>query len=138
VEDSFSRLFEVLQDIEESASGVASLRKKLRAYVDFGLNNPSHYHCAFVMRRNPGSKTDRAVPHPAFEVLRDSVRDCVEQGQLRSANLEITSQGLWAAIHGITALLISRPEFPWEDRDAVIDHVIDTALTGLGSPETRR
>jgi hypothetical protein len=38
---------------------------------------------------------------------------------------------LWTAVHGVTAMLIARPDFPWADRDAVIRRVIDSAVDGL-------
>jgi hypothetical protein len=28
---------------------------------------------------------------------------------------------IWAHVHGLTSLLIARPEFPWVDREALIE-----------------
>src|SRR5450759_1022079 len=39
---------------------------------------------------------------------------------------------LWAAVHGITALPIAKPHFPWPaDREAIADLVVRTAGLGL-------
>jgi len=63
--------------------------------------------------------------------LRDSVRACVEQSHFASPDVEMTSQALWTAIHGVTSLLIVLPRFPWADREQLIDRVIDTAIDGM-------
>jgi hypothetical protein len=37
---------------------------------------------------------------------------------------------LWAAVHGITSLLITKPDFPWPPVEAVINQVL--AMCGAG------
>ena len=37
----------------------------------------------------------------------------------------------WAAVHGITSLLIARPTFPWVDPEELIGQVIDSAVDNL-------
>jgi hypothetical protein len=46
-------------------------------------------------------------------------------------DVQIASQALWAAAHGITSLLILRPTFAWADRDKLIGQVIDAAVDAL-------
>jgi len=128
VEESFARLLEVLRAIPAQKDPVEWLRQGLRAYVEFGLQNPNHYKFAFVVR----AAADRPwKPHPAFEALRAGVARCLEQKRFRAGDAETISQGLWATIHGVTSLLIARPGFPWVNKNRLIDHVIDTALRGL-------
>jgi hypothetical protein len=43
----------------------------------------------------------------------------------------LVSVSLWAAVHGITSLLISKPGFPWPDLDLVVGQVVRTALFGI-------
>ena len=131
VEESFARLLDALQQIQDRDGGIEALRRKLRVYVDFGLRHPHHYHFAFMMRPVDNRRSRRSVPHEAFDELRNAVRECVERKQFREVDVETTSQALWAAIHGITSLLIVRSDFPWVDRDTVIEQVIETALEGL-------
>ncbi len=133
-EESFAKLHAAIQQISRRTGGVRLLKKKLRAYVDFGLRYPNHYHIAFMMRSAGDRRSRRSVPHPAFDELRAAVRDCVERKQFRRADVETTSQALWAVVHGITSLMIMKPEFPWTGKDKVIDHVIDIAVDGLCKP----
>jgi AcrR family transcriptional regulator len=131
VEDAFDTLLEILDDIGDLEDTVQSLRSKLRAYIDFGLRFPGHYHLAFVRRPTDLGVTRETRPHGAFDVLRNSVHRCIQAGRFSSHDVEVTSQVLWATIHGITSLLITLPKFPWVDRESLIDEVVDNALRGL-------
>ena len=132
VEDSFARLGEVrarLQRGKPEKDPMAFLKKGARLYVEFGLKNPEVYKFAFLILRPDTPKA--RIPHQAYQALKESVAACVEQGRLRRVDVETTSQALWAAIHGVTALLIMRPSFPWVNKDKLIKQVIDNAVDSL-------
>ena len=131
VEEGFEQLLQALGQAHDSDDSVQSLRNKLRAYIDFGLGHPNHYHFAFLLRRE--RRSEPVEPHSSFDVLRRAVRRCVEQGPFDSLDVEITSQTLWSAIHGITSLLIVHPDFPWVGQNEVIDSVLNTTIEGLRS-----
>jgi AcrR family transcriptional regulator len=140
VEESFASLAHALESTGRS-DPLETLRRGLRTYVDFGLGHPNHYHFAFLER--PGASAARGYkPHRAFDYLCCYVRSCMEAGLFRNVNVEISAQVLWAAVHGITSLLITRPYFPWAGRDKIIDEVIDNSIRGFlaeeGRPETSR
>ena len=132
VEESFERLRKVVSGIQNGHAHldpVESLKKGLRAYVDFGLHNPNDYRFAFMLRR-PVQKRPYQV-HPVFGVLRHMVGRCVEEKRFRAVDVESTSQALWATIHGITSLLIQRPTFPWVGHKELIGQVINNAVDSL-------
>jgi hypothetical protein len=108
---------------------VALLKKAARAYVDIGLRNPGAYEFAFILRR-PG-RPRPLKPHLAYEYMLSLVNRCVDEKFLRSVGLEAASQAVWAAVHGVTSLLVLRPSFPWADREKLIRRVIDSAVEGL-------
>jgi AcrR family transcriptional regulator len=132
VDESFERLLQALNKIKNGHAEddpVEALKKGLRAYVDFGLRNPNDYRFAFLLRR-PVVKRPYRV-HPAFDTMRHMVGRCVNEKRFRAVDVETTSQALWAAIHGITSLLIQRPTFPWVGKKQVIEQVIDNAVDSL-------
>lgn len=137
VEEGFDKLLEILEEVHDADDPVRSLRKKLRAYVDFGLRYPNHYRAAFILRRSGRAVTTEGRPHSSFDVLRESVRTCTEQNLMAEKDVEQVSQILWTAIHGVTSLLIVFPKFPWIEREGLINSVIDTALNGLVRPTHR-
>lgn len=134
MEESFARLLEALEVVRErhDQDPVALLRQGLRVYVDFGLRHPNDYRTAFLLPPPDPKRPYR--PHGAFDVLREIVARCIERGRFRDADVETTSQALWASVHGITSLLIQRPTFPWAAKDQLIAQVIDNAVDGLLAP----
>src|SRR3954464_13146802 len=67
VEESFAQLTEVLAALTppgKKIDPVERLKKAGRAYVEFGLNNPSAYEFSFVLRR-PGT-SHKQKPHLAY------------------------------------------------------------------------
>lgn len=143
-DETFEKLIERHARLEAKASDpLEGLRAGLRAYVDFGLEHPSHYILTFMtpldeslfpedydVRESAGGRS--------FDVLRRAVRECVEAGVFRDVNVEVASQTLWAAVHGVTSLLIAHPSFPWADRETLVDTTIDAALSGLATPSRAR
>jgi len=138
VEEAFEKLLDVLNEVHDVDDPARSLKNKLRAYVEFGLRFPNHYHFAFVSRRPGGAVAEPHRPHASYDVLRDAVRRCIEEQRPAWPDVETTSQILWVTIHGITSLLIARPTFPWIERDRLIEQVLDTAIRGLGRPASSR
>jgi AcrR family transcriptional regulator len=132
VEESFDRLARALRALRPPMridDPVSLLRRAARAYVDFGLAHPGAYEFAFILRR-PG-RPDPLRPHVAYDYMLSLVRRCADAKGLRAAGLEARAQALWAAVHGVTSLLILRPTFPWADREKLIRQVIDSAVDGL-------
>ena len=129
VEESFEKFDAAMRAHPESArrgDPVEVVRKMGRAYVAFGLANQSAYEFAFLMRR-----PDRDKPHPPYERLRWLAQRCLDEKRFRPMDVDVASQVLWAAVHGITSLLILRPAFPWADRETLIGQVVDAAVDGL-------
>lgn len=132
VEQSFDRLYQCLSglcDRHQNGDPVVLLKKGMYTYIQFGLQNPNDYRFAFLLRSLPPDEPYRV--HPAFEVMRFMVARCVEERRFREVDVETAAQALWAAIHGITSLLIQRPNFPWVGRTKVIEQVIDNSVNGL-------
>lgn len=138
-EETFGRLVTELESLEaEFKDPLVRLREGMRRYVAFGLRHPQHYLATFVAvpheqlpedierYNNPGTNGMRALG-----ILAGIVQACVDSGKFRKVDTAVTSRSLWAALHGITALLIQMPNFAWGDQKAVVESVIDTALDGL-------
>ena len=67
----------------------------------------------------------------ALGCLRDCIADGVRAHKLRTVDPEVAARATWAAIHGITSLLITHKGFPWGERKAVIAATIDAMVDGL-------
>lgn len=136
VEESFARLHESLAALADEPGGdpVDRLKRGLRLYVDWGTSHPDDYRIAFLL---PPPSPGPYRTHRAFDVLRTMVAACLPPGKEREESAETASQAIWAAVHGITSLLIQRPSFPWRTRESVTRQVIDSAVDGA-LPAARR
>jgi AcrR family transcriptional regulator len=113
---------------------IVTLKKGMRAYTEFGLANPSYYKLAFMSP--PEFKAESYLVEGSkgtelFLTLRNSAKLCIRQGLFGPMDVDLAAQVLWTMNHGVTSLLITNPNFPWADRDALIDRVIDCSILGL-------
>jgi AcrR family transcriptional regulator len=136
-EETFAGLVRELTAVEKKAKDpVEGLKKGLRAYVDFGLRHPQHYLLSFVLPHEHGHDSARyvspeAMGMKAFAFLRRAIQECIRQKKFRAMDVEAASQALWAAMHGVTSLLIVHKDFPWVRRDLLVETVMDSALRHL-------
>ena len=124
--------------LEQAGAGIDDpleiLRARGRAYVRFGLEHPEHYRILFMTRTaadSPHCEVDRLPGMTAFSRLVDDVARAIEAGALAPGDPFLVATGLWTGVHGVTSLLIARPDFPWPERDRLLGHVIDVAIAGL-------
>jgi AcrR family transcriptional regulator len=111
----------------------------LRAYVDFGLEHPHHYQLTFMTPPCGGESLGRRkeIGQDCYQRMRQRVALCIAQegewgeAAIDSPEVELASQTIWTAIHGLVSLLIARPEFQWLERERLIDSVIEGALRAL-------
>jgi hypothetical protein len=66
-----------------------------------------------------------------FDCLRGTVRKCIEGGYINGGDVEDTAQAIWTAIHGVTALLVSKCEFPFVEHTRLIERLIDILIKGV-------
>jgi AcrR family transcriptional regulator len=114
---------------------VVRVRRILEAYVDFGLSQPHTYLLVFnpseaILSEEKEAALD-ALGLKTYERFRDSVADIAKEGRLRIDDVDAATQTCWMSAHGLTALLISRPNFPWVEQEKLKDTVFDTLFTGL-------
>jgi AcrR family transcriptional regulator len=138
-EETFSRLVRELEHLGDEKDPVVRLKAGMRRYIEFGLKNPQHYLATFVIPHEDRADPKVAAQHyqednfgmRAFGILRRQIAACLAAKRFRKLDVELATRTLWSATHGITSLLIVFPQFPWGDRDALIDQVIDAAVDGL-------
>jgi AcrR family transcriptional regulator len=116
------------------------LAAPLRAYVEFGLEQPDAYRIAFMLetvahRPEPLTKPDLPEgSRDSFGVLHQMVVGLHNQGLTVDLDPDTLAQSLWAGLHGLVSLLIARPGFPWVERQ----HLIDSHLALLAGAVMRR
>jgi AcrR family transcriptional regulator len=138
------RRFEELNRFFDAVEGdgdepLLQLRNLGLAYVRFAMENPEHYRVLMMTKmhhthRDTDFAIDAAPEHEgdrAFLRLVRAVQRAIDSGDLRQEDPMKIAVTLWASIHGLVSLLIHAPNFPWPDRDELIDFVLDAQMVGL-------
>ena len=63
-----------------------------------------------------------------YAFLREAVGRCVAQGIFRTDDADLVSQQIWTKIHGLTSLLITHPDFPWIERERLIEAALECSM----------
>ena len=138
-EETFGRMLQRQEQLRAThADPQELLRHLVRAYIEFGLENPTDYRITFLM---PAKMWARPEDHlrpgsnafKAFDGLRQAVAECMRQKRLRKLDLQLASQILWSGAHGLTSLQILFPSFPWHEREKLIGETVETLLRGLAA-----
>ncbi|MDE0424969.1 MAG: TetR/AcrR family transcriptional regulator [Candidatus Poribacteria bacterium] len=134
-QETLLSLLNTLDELKKDKSDpVETLRKSGQVYVAFGLKYPQDYKLTFVIRpqfQKGLGLQEGSIGEKVFNYLREMVAECIQQQIFRQVDIETTSQVMWSAVHGITLLLIDFPDFPWTEKDTLINTVIDTTIEGL-------
>ena len=114
---------------------VVRVQMMLEAYMLWGMEHPNAYQLVYSGRpqANFGPLPDdtRDLSTQCYEVFRNGVREIASIGRLRVGTAESAAQSLWMSCHGVVALLASRPNFDWADRDELVKVTLDGLLNGL-------
>jgi AcrR family transcriptional regulator len=137
----FAHLASRFRKIGRTTDPIERLRAAGRAYADFGAKNPNHYRLMFMTPHPPhhpeNSRIDVGNPEEdAYAFLKWTVGEAIAQGQLRAGldDVELVSQIVWAGIHGIVSLRLSKHNEPWvawRGEKKTVDLMIDTLIRGL-------
>lgn len=120
-----------------------TLEAIMRCYLAFGLSHPDEYRLVFMTPTKNLEKYNHLTPPTddpdvkggkgalAFREIQNIVAGLVADGTFVDGDPVTLSEALWAAGHGLVALLITKSEFPWSDRDRMIEAAIRLPLYGL-------
>jgi AcrR family transcriptional regulator len=111
------------------------VKMMLEAYMRWGMEHPNAYQLVYSAQR-PISGPDWVGPADdlglqCYEVFSGVVREVAAAGRLRNGSADSAAQALWMSCHGVVALLASRPNFNWADREELIQVTLDGLLNGL-------
>jgi AcrR family transcriptional regulator len=138
-EETFAKLIVRMQAIEQDSAAppLDKLRRGLRIYIQFGLDNPNHYIVTFLQAKiHPEAKPAfETTGQKAFSCLRNRLQDCVNAGVTVSNDPDELAQTLWAAVHGLTSVMITCPGFPFVEQNRLIDRMVTTLIEGIRKPE---
>ena len=135
--NAFARLREGQQAIiGSSAPPEQRLRHLLQAYIDFGFENPNAYRLIYMTRPEEAQHAQSAAQEAGLELFRAFeivVEEAEAKGLLRSG-AHVTARTLWAGVHGVVSLMITKPYFDWPTRETFSAAMLDALFAGLLKP----
>ena len=147
VEAAFQKLGATISRIDaQHHDPIDFLRALIPDYMRFGLENPDEYRIAFLLRdgRHKAAQSqaerDGDVGFAVFQVLVDRVSAGVRSGKLAvdgSSALQ-AAQVLWAAMHGLVALLLAYPDFGWSSVEDLASAQTNMLLGGMIAEDDAR
>jgi AcrR family transcriptional regulator len=134
-----ARAFEQLDVARDAASESASdpgdaLLARSKAYCRFAMSRPGLYQAMFQVRL-PDALT---LPEPqapgrrSFETLVESIERAQRSRGHADGDPRRLATLLWAALHGLVALRISRPNFPWPPLEDEVTAAVER-IVGRGA-----
>ncbi|HWE46298.1 MAG TPA: TetR/AcrR family transcriptional regulator [Caulobacteraceae bacterium] len=110
------------------------VRHMLDAYMAFAFAHPNAYRLVFCARpqeshENEGTEA-QMLGKRVFDSFAETVGELGATGRLK-ADTQVAAQVLWAGCHGVVALLITKPYFPWAERSALTGSMLDALFDGL-------
>jgi AcrR family transcriptional regulator len=131
-DETFAKLEHKMRAIHaDPSSPIDGLRRGLRTYIQFGIDNPNHYIVTFVQAKQLPPGHQPKAGQRCFDYLRAAVQSCIDAGQLNCDDAEEVAQALWAGAHGLVALLITCNAFPFIEQNRLIDRVVHILIEGI-------
>lgn len=127
--------------MEDAAAGISDpwdrLRRRGRAYLEWGLANPEHYRILMMSHSDatPDRFTDERLAGMAgLQAVASDLSAGVEAGRFAVAgDILGVSELLWMVVHGMVSLLICKPEFPFGSPEEVFDAMFELLYRGISS-----
>jgi AcrR family transcriptional regulator len=112
------------------------LRQAMLYLVEFSFDNPNQYKLFFLTRpdiygtQEEFIKRESMARNSYFE-FREIVQDCIKAGNLRRIDIDVLTQVLATAPHGLIVMTLYRESFPWADRKVLATTLVDGLLRGF-------
>lgn len=131
---TFADLLASLHASQQSGGSAEDrLRASMRAYVDFGVDHPDAYRLTFLSDASNLPETPCKVDDAdaAFGFLVSGVEEMMRAGLFAPSPAMETAEIIWAALHGVTSLLLNQTEHLASGREQLTRRVIDLVIVGL-------
>ncbi len=140
-ESTFETLLAALEESQQrDGTDLDRFRAGLAAYVAFGLAHPDEYRLTFLAKimepsgpGRPAAPCEVAAADRSFAILHDGIAALMAAGIFRKGDPLLAAEAAWAALHGVTALLLDQAEHIESTHDVLVGAVLDLIIRGLGA-----
>ena len=126
LEEHYTRLLALIRRVSYQADPLDTIRARVKAFVQFGLENPTHYRILMTQRGADAKPLKSA--EESRGLLEQPWRQLIEEGRLREEHLDLAQQSVFALLHGLIQLLTTRPDLEWSD--VVAEESVEALMRG--------
>jgi len=144
-DQTFAHLVDAIDEIERTIEDpLERIRRFGDAYARFGITHPDEYRLVFLSGNIPEAIRKLGHRQATDDPDRPGVKGAIVFGRLVAILAQAEASGLklnyppdtcaelcWMAVHGLVAALILKPDFPWSDRDVLINGMLDIHVKGI-------
>jgi AcrR family transcriptional regulator len=112
------------------------VRMMLQDYIRFGLANPNAYRLVFLTRPQEAEGAQsvaQRLGRQTFASFQGTVAELAAAGRLKG-EAPVAAQTLWAGVHGVVSLIITKPYFDWAPLEVLTGAMLDALFDGLLKP----
>ncbi len=138
-EDLFSSLHNRIEEILRKAPHPGeALRMTLLEYMSFGFSNPEQYKVAYFSNPELYGSPDEFMTRETMGLrfyctFRELVEKSIQSGYLRDTDVDLVSQTLLAAAHGLVTNVIFFKDFPMQRPELLMEMLVDALLKGFAA-----
>jgi AcrR family transcriptional regulator len=131
--EAFEKLLSYMSPAGAIADPAERLRAIGRAYARFGFENPESYKLIFMtdekyLEELFGEEPDSGDSgQGAFDLLVDTVRECVASGAIAEQDPVLLAEALWSSVHGVVSLRLTCEKV----LDSPVDRIVETLVVAL-------
>ena len=130
LEERFGLMVERIMKVPTATDPLTTLEGQLLAFVNFGLENPTHYRLLVAPRPDDAPPTRAA--EESRELIEVTLSQLAKAGRLLVDDIDEAVQCIWVMLHGLVSMRISRPDYAWTDTH--VDVSLGILLRGLVAP----
>lgn len=105
-----------------------------RTYIEFGLENEAAYRVAFMLDMSAHEHEQMPVLEAGLATF-GLLRGLFDELPMDADARDLAAQSVWVGIHGLVAIILARPDFPFVDRDRLIDHHVGLLVDAQFAPQ---
>lgn len=140
IESSIAKLSSALEkNLIDSDDSITKLQKMAQSFVDFAIENPQEYEIIYMVRpeempKFPKEKFQQI--RKIYQLLADIISEGKRAGALNVDDPLMSSYMIWAQLHGVASVIISRRLDTRIPDEEFVSQAVDHIIQGFISQKT--
>jgi AcrR family transcriptional regulator len=107
--EGFEKLYALQKTLDNIQNPLEKLMKMGKLYMHFAMENKDYYDLMFIAKgiaEKIDEKKEWEAGQRSYDYLRDTVKDCIEQGYMVQTDVDAATFTMWSFVHGMASLII--------------------------------